>query len=225
MKTIDEIINEAKVNSEIKRQAFKLEFEKAVCHFQKFANARLESKNQKFVMCNEVDKLIDWLYCQNKFDTDYAKGILIKGTTGKGKTFLLDVFSDFCKIDEPLYLSGGKTRNIRPLKVNARQIASEFTKDGWEGIERYFNINSLFIDDIGAEQMSNHYGNKISAITEILDRREERNLLTFATTNYNKLSDIYDDRTVSRIASLFNIWYIENDVDYRISPNKIAQNV
>ena len=225
METIDEIINAAKLSSGIKRMRFNIMLENALKAFDKIANARLENKNQKFVMCNEVEKLLDWLYVQHKYDTDYNKGILIKGTTGKGKTFLFDVFSDFCKIDNPQYLSNGKTRNVRPIKVNARQIASEFTKDGWEGIEKYFSINSLFIDDIGAEQQSNHYGNKISAITEILDRREERNLLTFATTNYNKLSDIYDDRTVSRIASLFNIWYIENDVDYRIAPNKIAQNV
>lgn len=225
METIDEIIRNAKMNSGIKRQMFRLNFDRAVKHFERFADARLESKEQKFVMCNEVEKIIDWLYVCHKFETDYTKGILIKGTTGKGKTFLFDVFTDLCMIDEPVYLSGGIQRNVRPYKVNARQIASEFTKNGWEGIERYFTINSLFIDDIGAEQQSNHYGNKVSAITEILDRREERNLLTFATTNYNKLSEIYDDRTVSRIASLFNIWYIENDVDYRITPNKIVQNV
>lgn len=226
METIEEIIKKAKMSSGIKRQMFRLDFEKAVLYFEKFANARLESKNQKFVLCNEVNKLIDWLYVCNKYeDTDYSKGILIKGTTGKGKTFLLDVFTDLCRIDEPVYLSGGIQRNVRPYKVNARQIASEFSKQGWEGIERYFSMNSLFIDDIGAEQQSNHYGNKVLAITEILDRREEKNLLTFGTTNCEKLSEIYDDRTVSRIASLFNIWYIENDIDYRIAPNKIVQNV
>ena len=96
MKTIDEIISEVKMNSGIKRQVFSLDFERAVLNFQKFANARLESKKQKFVMCNEVEKLIDWLYLQKKFETDYSKGILIKGATGNGKTFLLDVFSDFC---------------------------------------------------------------------------------------------------------------------------------
>ena len=222
MEKIDEILRNAKMNSGIKRQMFRLDFDRAVKHFEMFADARLESKNQKFVLCKEVSKLIDWLYVCNKFETDYTKGILIKGTTGKGKTFLFDVFSDMCKIDEPVYISTGKTRNIRPIKVNARQIESEFSKQGWEGLERYFTMNSLLIDDIGAEQQSNHYGNKVSAITEIIDRREEKNLLTFGTTNCEKLSEIYDDRTVSRIASIFNIWYIENDVDYRMEPNKIA---
>ena len=146
MEKIDEILRNAKMSSGIKRQYFRLDFEKAVGFFEKFANARLESKNQKFVLCKEVSKLIDWLYVCNKFETDYTKGILIKGTTGKGKTFLLDVFSDMCKIDEPVYISTGKTRNIRPIKVNARQIASEFSKQGWEGLERYFTMNSLYRD-------------------------------------------------------------------------------
>ena len=103
MEKIDEILRNAKMNSGIKRQMFRLDFDRAVKHFEMFADARLESKNQKFVLCKEVSKLIDWLYVCNKFETDYTKGILIKGTTGKGKTFLFDVFSDLCKIDEPGY--------------------------------------------------------------------------------------------------------------------------
>lgn len=222
MMTIDEIIENARKQSGIKRGVINLkDFEKAVGYFEKIANARLSEKNQGFKKCNEVAKIVDWTYCMKKFDTDYSKGILIKGTTGKGKTFLLDCFTDFCRIDEPKYVSYGEVRSVRPYKVNARQIASEFTANGWNAIERYFTINSLFIDDIGAEQKSNFYGNKVSVITEILDRREERNLLTFGTTNCEKLTEIYDDRTVSRIASLFNIWYIENKNDYRINPNKI----
>lgn len=221
MTKIEEIIQNARQQGGIKRGVIRLEdFNTGVRVFEKIANARLADKNQQFVHCNEVDKLVDWLYCKSMFDTDYNKGILIKGTTGKGKTFLMDVFSDFCRLDEPQYVSFGEKRNVRPIKANARQIAIEFSNNGLEGIERYFEINSLFIDDIGAEQKSNFYGNKVSVITEILDRREERNLLTFGTTNCDKLTEIYDDRTVSRIASMFNIWYIENKNDYRINPNK-----
>ena len=223
MITIDEIIESARQKGGIKRQIIRLDnFQTGVDYFEKIANARLEAKGQEFVHCTEVEKLVDWVYCTKKFDTDYNKGVLIKGTTGKGKTFLMDCFTDFCRIDEPFYITNGEQRSIVPIKVNARELASKYASDGH--LYPYTEYQSLFIDDIGAESTSSmFYGNKVSVITELLDEREAKNLLTFGTTNIEKLKDVYDDRTISRISAMFNIWYIENKNDYRLNPNKIIK--
>lgn len=169
----------------------------------------------RYIPSESVKKLIDWYYMGGVYSMDYQKGILIKGATGRGKTMLFDVFANFMKVEQ---CSGYQSDEYIPLsmtKVNSRTIAEDFIRDGFEGIRKYYFGRGLMIDDIGAEVTAQYYGNKVDVIAEVIDRREENRLLTFATTNLAKLSERYDDRTTSRMASLFNIWYMDGEEDFR----------
>jgi len=68
------------------------------------------------------------------------------------------------------------------------------------------------MDDIGTESdQVKHYGNNLDVVSYILTERYTRRLLTFGTTNFplSVLEKKYDDRTVSRMYSLFNFFTVK----------------
>jgi DNA replication protein DnaC len=233
MKELSEIITEIRQNTGVKRYKVELNnFENGVKYFSTIANTLLEPKGIEFDLSSTnrgVCALIEWLYMiEGTNKMNFNKGILFKGHTGRGKTFLFRVFSEFVKIDNVKFSQNGKDYPVSPRIVNARQISGEYQDPdtgGYRVIEKYSNMSCLVIDDIGSEQVeSNNYGNKINVISEIISKREENSMLTFGTTNLNRMDSkgIYDDRTISRMNSLFNVININHDIDFRKS--KVDQN-
>lgn len=171
-----------------------------------------------------IKRLISWAYkLDNKLD--YRKGILLKGKTGRGKTFLLRAFSEFMKIDGLYYISNGKKHKIQLNIVNAKALSLMYQSDGYKALVSYINDPCLCIDDIGAEaDECFSYGNGLNVIDLVLSQREESNLLTFGTTNLatfraNGEEQRYDDRCVSRISDLFNFIPVNHDIDFRQNNN------
>jgi len=77
-------------------------------------------------------------------------------------------------------------------------------------------MGCIILDDIGKEdEFSRSYGNKVNVIEEIINIREENEMLTFGTTNIERMTDIYDDRTVSRMNKLFTPFSINHETDFR----------
>lgn len=219
MEDFNRIIENIRNTRGIKRIKISLNsYEKAEEYFVKIANAFLEWKNIQYDISEVrpyVKKLINWAYMLGE-DLDFTKGIILKGKTGRGKTFLFNVFTEFLKIDNLQYVSNGKLLSLYLTKIHARQLASNYQKNGYEVIDYYSKVPCLFIDDIGTEMsQSQNFGNKINVVENLLDMREDNNLLTFATTNLEKFSEQYDDRLISRMNSLFNVISINHDKDYR----------
>lgn len=192
----------------------------AIDCFIAIANRMLAKKDKAFDyqrVKNGVDALIDWTYMLND-ELDYRKGILLKGNTGRGKTFLLNVYTEFLKIDELCFSNYGRVYPLLLNNINAQQIALEYqSTGGYDALLRYSQLPVININDIGAEiSESNHFGNKENVIERIIDAREERSMLTFGTTNLEKFSDNYDARTISRMNSLFNIVIINHEKDFRL---------
>ncbi len=197
----------------------KIEAGKSV--FQKIGGFFLENEKQtyEFRMLEPViEKMIKWVYLQ-ECGLDFRKGILLKGKTGRGKTMLFKIFTKFVKIDDLRFKENGKSKPFNLQIVNVKQISGEYQdpeNGGYAVIEKYAKVNCLVLDDIGKEDTrSNNYGNKTNVVEAIIDLREERGMLTFGTTNLDRFSEMYDDRTISRMNKLFNVIPINHNKDYR----------
>lgn len=192
----------------------------AVKYFCEIADEFLKKKEKQFSydpVKNQVESLIRWAYMIGD-DLDFTKGILFKGNTGRGKTFLFRVFEYFAKIDSLLYVENGVQLPISVKIVNVKKISGEYQapSGGYPVILRYAGYRCLVIDDIGKEQeKSANYGNKLNIVEEIINIREEWGMLTFGTTNLNRMEDAYDDRTISRMNNLFNVLTLNHDCDFR----------
>lgn len=139
------------------------------------------------------------------------KGILLAGTFGTGKTWIMKLFQ--------------RNKKACYLLKNAKQIAGEFQEDGVEAVTTYQNkiknsVNDatlfyqpycgLCIDDLGTEDIKNNFGNKANVIGDLIEMRYAKgNAGPFlhATTNMDAqgIKEFYGGRVVSRMREVFNI--------------------
>lgn len=139
------------------------------------------------------------------------KGIFIGGNFGVGKTWLMKL----CQRNQ---------RQCYALQ-NAKAIADLFEKEGEESMKQFIEspelpVNDaenfyqrklgLCIDDLGTEQIKNHYGNKKNVIGDLIELRYAKGntgVLLHATTNLTgqQLSDFYGGRVASRLREVMNV--------------------
>lgn len=138
------------------------------------------------------------------------KGILLTGNVGNGKTTLMKLFSK-------------NQRQVFYIR-SAKQIADDFQAGGDEVIQEYKykvinpadDVNSFYhkfsglcIDDIGTEDIKNHYGNKKNVVGDLIeDRYAQQNTGVFlhGTTNLSadQIGNFYGARVKSRMREIFN---------------------
>src|ERR1700743_355436 len=133
------------------------------------------------------------------------KGILLAGSFGTGKTWMMRLFS----------------RNQRKVFTvqNAKAIADIFEATGEESIQQFVTCPSLpandvenfcharmgiCIDDLGTEGIKMHYGNRKNVIGDLIELRYETGntgTVFHATTNLNseQLKEFYGGRVTSRL--------------------------
>ena len=178
-------------------------------------------EHNKDVICN----IVYYVTRSPKFSAaginySFGKGLMIKGRVGCGKTILMKGLNSFLAI----FHFRDDYRNDFSLtfeSVNAYSISEYYAKQGIEILENgignnrklYLLSGGLLIDDIGAEPIVSYYGNQSNIIAEILLRRYDRKLLTYATTNLDAahLKKMYGDRAASRMKSMFNEMYLKGD--------------
>lgn len=140
------------------------------------------------------------------------KGILLSGVFGTGKTWIMQLF--------------GKNKRQVFSVVNSKKITGDFMmKDGEKSLLQYYDLpqnpindanvfyhkhTGLCIDDMGAEDVKNNFGNKTVVIAEIIERRyanHNTGLLLHGTTNLTllQLNDLYGPRVLSRMKEIFNV--------------------
>jgi DNA replication protein DnaC len=139
------------------------------------------------------------------------KGILLCGNPGTGKTRIMTVFA----------------RNQRQSfgMYSAQKIANDFAKDGESIIEDFSEVfknpindaeaffqplRGICLDDIGSEELKNHFGNKRNVIGDIIERRYSNGVfgpLLHATTNFSagELEKFFGLRVLSRMREIFNL--------------------
>ncbi|OEY72793.1 ATPase [Salegentibacter salarius] len=159
---------------------------------------QLYKKDEKllFKLCNYI--IADKEKCQ-KFDLDPAKGILLTGPVGCGKTSFLKLLR--------YLVPHQKEYQVIPC----RNIAFAFHHLGFKTIEDYGNNSYLCFDDLGVEPAGRFYGQDCNVMGEILLSRYElflnHKIKTHATTNLDsdELEERYGSRVKSRMRQLFNL--------------------
>ena len=146
---------------------------------------------------------------------DPAKGILLLGPVGCGKTAAMRFFE--------------RTARAPYRIVPARDVARRFLTEGFAVLDRYgaqaFTHRSYgsghgpdhrhpvtyCFDDLGVEQNARLYGNECNVLAEILldryDRFVTHQMLTHLTSNLNapELETLYGDRLRSRLREMCNV--------------------
>lgn len=173
----------------IKRKAFKLSPD-AVNNLKPLALYFLQDK--KFLDSKNLD-------AENS-KPSLEKGLLLTGKVGNGKTSFMEA------IKNVLSATGNKTFFIK----NCKQIVLEFESCNNQNDKKYFYEQYLrgviLFDDLGSENKASNFG-IVDVVKEILFLRDERQLLTHATTNLSisDLGERYDMRIEDRIYDMFNI--------------------
>lgn len=137
------------------------------------------------------------------------KGLLFAGNPGTGKTFLMKVFARnqrqcFQVISAVTisnhYQEHGSVQVFVDLDANAINDSSYF----------YQPYRGLCIDDIGSEEVKNHFGSKSNVLGKLIEEKYSRGYVgdvLHATTNLGgtELLDVYGERVVSRMREIFNL--------------------
>lgn len=143
------------------------------------------------------------------------KGILLVGSIGVGKTVLMKLFSR-------------NQRQVFAMKT-AKSIADMFQTEGEASLQQllvcpplpvndssnfYHSKMGLCIDDIGTEELKNHYGNRKNVVGDLIELRYANGNvgpLLHLTTNLTgeQLKDFYGDRVASRLRETMNIMEIK----------------
>lgn len=139
---------------------------------------------------------------------DPCKGIYIAGPTGTGKSWALEVMSDYCLVDNPVVELDRKRALLRWRGVRADMICDTYTEEG--SLRRYKDRPVLCVQDIGSEPEEAMYmGNRVRPLREVLESRGDRaGLITLLTSNLpftgQKFRDRYGERVVSRLRGMCN---------------------
>lgn len=131
---------------------------------------------------------------ESEFGYDLKKGLLIRGVSGLGKTFLLRCIQD---------------NEIKPIEiVSMIDIAEEVKEEGMYNIQ---TNKVLYLDDVGTEEpVVNHYGTKINWFKNFIElyylKNKPFNRLIISTNNsFDEIESKYGFRVRSRIKDIFNI--------------------
>lgn len=157
----------------------------------------------------------------NTADLNLAKGILLFGGVGVGKTTLMQMFA--------------QNQAFSYRIISCRQVGADFIKEGEDAVARYSSnyeipVNSnpyghqvvgYCFDDLGTERVDlKHYGNSKNVMTDILLNRYDNKLDprgTHITTNLSaeELEQTYGTRVIDRIREKFNLIEFDKDAKSR----------
>ena len=149
-----------------------------------------------YKLCNYI--IAEKEKCE-KLKLDPAKGVLLSGPVGCGKTSFLKLLR--------YLVPHQKQYQVIPC----RNIVFAFNHLGYKTIEDYGNSSYLCFDDLGVEPAGSFFGKDCNVLGEILLSRYElflnHKVKTHLSTNLNAgaLEERYGTRVRSRMRQLFNL--------------------
>ncbi|MDR6968188.1 DNA replication protein DnaC [Flavobacterium arsenatis] len=148
-----------------------------------------------------------------QYGINSAKGILLSGPIGCGKTSLMNIMKYLATAEHKFF--------VKPC----RDISFEFIQDGYQIIHQYSKgklyesaPKTICFDDLGTENNLKYYGNECNVMAEILLSRYDlfisKKLQTHITTNLSasEIENFYGNRVRSRLRELCNLIAFDNTV-------------
>lgn len=139
------------------------------------------------------------------------KGILVAGNFGTGKTWMMKLFQQNAR--QTFYLRSAKDIAQAYLVSEDKKIPAEyielFKNPANDASVFYQPVSGLCIDDMGAENKKNNFGNIMNVVGDLLEERYAKKLtgvFLHATTNLSagELKEFYGERVASRMREIFN---------------------
>lgn len=194
----------------------------------------VESRGGKYQPMEEIGRIARWL------EKPHRHGLLLIGNVGSGKTTIARAIREVINhldigrfIDDKGlmiakgWIAYGNIKNESTNWMNEVSAVSLCKIANTDKFDRLKSSAALMIDDIGSEpEVVKVYGNEQSPVAELIDWRNDHQLLTIATSNLstrtslgvNQFTERYGDRTASRIAELFDVIIIRGQ-DHRQGDN------
>ena len=187
-----------------------------------------KNRNKKFVIDDEnrfaYENIVRWIHgdpdmkcidpaTKKIIHGRLNSGIYIGGNTGTGKSWVLEVMSAYCLMDNVQIFMGKSNRCLHWNNFHSGAICDEYMQTG--DICQYKNWQIIGIQDLGAEPTENLYmGNRAEVLRQILecrgDRTEQITLITSnLPINHESLTKRYGDRVASRLLEMCNYFEIK----------------
>lgn len=148
---------------------------------------------------NLIKTICFFMSNDSRFETElgytFKKGLLIRGISGLGKTYLFNCIKD---------------NELSPITIYSMIEISEIVKS--EGfLELPLNNGITYLDDVGTEEHTvNHFGTKINFFKNFIEKYYLNNsvynrLILSTNNNFAEIEAKYGFRVRSRIKDMFNI--------------------
>jgi hypothetical protein len=120
------------------------------------------------------------------------KGLLIRGISGIGKTYLVTCVKD---------------NKFKPISIYSMIDISDEVRE-YGGFQAKGKV--VYLDDVGSEETVNHYGSKINWFKEFLESyylnsTDFSRLILSTNCNFDQIQEKYGFRVRSRMKEMFNI--------------------
>lgn len=164
-----------------------------------------------------LNDLVRWcLGLAGPYDPD--KGLWLWGSIGTGKSTMLSIVKEYCRIVRPpeVYRRSDCPSEMRMEPVsygfrttNASEVAGAFAQGGYPAIDEYITSIRQAFDEIGRECIpTGFYGNMENVFQYILQRRYDlrHGDFTHVTSNLApaQIAEVYGDHIYDRCIEMFN---------------------
>lgn len=165
-------LNKKKRFKEIINNVYKQNYVGRKFKKQNFENFYVDSNNEYAVKVASD-------YIRKNIDKMQAKGLIITGKSGVGKTHLAAAIANKLIENDKIVLMGRLTTLLDMIKETFR----DNNKSENELIELYSNVDMIIIDDLGTEKISSW---ALEKLYTIIQNRCENGLPIIITTRFNK---------------------------------------
>lgn len=167
---------------------------------------RYEIREDQKSILNEI---VHWALMDYTGKLDPDRGLLLWGDIGTGKSTLLLIIREFCRLVRPYEDGYPYSFRITNVIDICAQYADESRDGGYSAIQTYISSRRQAFDELGSETTpTGRWGNYENVMQYILQRRYDLRdgNFTHATTNLSleQISEVYSARIYDRCKEMFN---------------------
>lgn len=167
---------------------------------------RYEIREDQKSILNEI---VHWSLMDYYGKLDPDRGLLLWGDIGTGKSTLLHIIREFCRLVRPYDNGFPYSFRITNVIDICAEFADESRNGGYTALHGYIVSKRQAFDELGSETTpTGRWGNYENVMQYILQRRYDLRdgCFTHATTNLSldQIAEVYSARIYDRCKELFN---------------------